>query len=93
MPYICSKDIFSLQKKEREMITAKLTSKGQITIPRKVREKLGISPGEEILFSESGDTFTIRKVMKESPFDKWVGYLNIKKGTTSDKIVNDLRGK
>jgi len=31
--------------------------------------------------------------MKESPFDKWVGYLNIKKGTTSDKIVNDLRGK
>ncbi len=50
------------------MITAKLTSKGQITIPRKVREKLGISPGEEILFSESGDTFTIRKVMKKSPF-------------------------
>ena len=75
------------------MITAKLTSKGQITIPRKVREKLGISPGEEILFSESGDTFAIRKVMKESPFDKWVGYLNIKKGTASDKIVNDLRGK
>jgi len=30
----------------------KVTSKGQVTIPKAVREKLGISPGTEIEFVE-----------------------------------------
>ena len=32
------------------MHKAKLTSKGQITIPGAVREKLGVKPGDKILF-------------------------------------------
>ncbi len=34
------------------MITAKVTSKGQITLPKKIREKLGVHPGEELGFEE-----------------------------------------
>lgn len=31
-------------------LAAKVTSKGQVTIPRAVRDKLGISEGDEIVF-------------------------------------------
>ena len=75
------------------MLTAKITTKGQITIPKAVREKLGLSPGENLLFTENDDVFIIKKVIKKSSFDKWVGYLKKSKETSSDNITDELRGK
>jgi antitoxin PrlF len=75
------------------MVTAKVTSKGQITIPKAIREKLGISPGERIGFIEKQGIFTIRKTLPKSPFDRWLGKLEHLKGARSDKIIEDLRGK
>lgn len=75
------------------MLTAKITTKGQITIPKAVREKLGLSPGEHILFAEKNEIFIIKKVIRKSPFDKWVGYLKKGKDATSDNIIEELRGK
>ena len=75
------------------MVTAKVTSKGQITIPKEVREKLGISPGEEIGFVERRGVFFIKKPLKHSPFEKWMGRLRDLKGSESDKITDELRGK
>ncbi len=75
------------------MITAKVTSKGQITIPKKVREKLGIIPGENIGFTEKEGVFYVKKTLKKSPFDKWVGTLKTHKGLKTDKIIKDLRGR
>lgn len=75
------------------MVTAKVTSKGQITIPKEVREKLGISPGEELGFVEKRGVFFIKKPVKKSPFEKWMGRLKSLKGSRSDKIIDDLRGK
>lgn len=41
--------------------TARLTSKGQITIPKKVRERLGLEEGEDIVFTVNDDgTATLR---------------------------------
>lgn len=74
------------------MLVSKLTSKGQITIPRKVREKLGISTGDKIQFKEKKGIFTIKKSVKESPFDKWVGYLK-GKGDNTDGIIEEIRGR
>lgn len=39
----------------------RITSKGQVTIPREVREKFGLLPHTEIEFRFEGDTVTIRK--------------------------------
>ena len=75
------------------MLTAKITTKGQITIPKAVREKLGLSTGEDLLFEEKDEVFIIKKVIRKSPFDKWVGYLKKEKGTTSDNVIEELRGK
>src|SRR5438105_1151121 len=38
--------------KENQMAEATLTSKGQITIPQSVREKLGLSSGDRVQFVE-----------------------------------------
>ena len=42
------------------MATATVTSKGQITIPKVVRERLGLDTGDQIEFVETGNgIFTI----------------------------------
>lgn len=74
------------------MIHAKVTSKGQITLPKKVREKLGVHPGENVGFEERNGIFYIKKTVKESPFDKWVGRLKQLEGKQSDNLVKELRG-
>ena len=74
------------------MIIAKVTSKGQVTIPKKVREKLGVHPGESLGFEEKGNLILIRKAVTQSPFDRWVGKLKHLKGQRSDDLVKDMRG-
>ncbi len=75
------------------MYTAKLTSKGQITIPKKVRDRMGISEGEAIYFVEIDGEFRIKKAVLQSPFDKWVGYLDNPTGETVDEFIEELRGR
>jgi len=74
------------------MITAKVTSKGQVTIPKKIREKLGVSPGEGVGFEEKNGVMLIKKAVTRSPFDKWVGKLKHLKGKRSDDLVKEARG-
>ena len=74
------------------MIVARITSKGQVTIPKKIREKLGVRPGEEVSFDEKEGVVFIRKAVTKSPFDKWVGKLRHLKGQRSDDLVRDIRG-
>jgi antitoxin PrlF len=74
------------------MITAKITSKGQITLPKKLRQKLGVEPGELVSFEEKEDRVFIKKAVRPSPFDRWAGSLN--EGTkTTDELLRDLRGE
>ena len=75
------------------MIIAKVTSKGQITIPKKVREKLGVHPGEDVGFEEKDGIVFIKKAVTKSPFDKWAGKLHRQKGKKTDDIIRDLRGE
>ena len=74
------------------MITAKVTSKGQVTIPKEVREKLGVRPGEAVGFEERDGVLVITKAVTKSPFDKWVGRLAHLKGKRSDDLVKEARG-
>jgi AbrB family looped-hinge helix DNA binding protein len=77
---------------EAAMIVAKVTSKGQITLPKKVRDKLGVRPGEDVGFEEKKGVIMIKKAVTKSPFDKWVGKLTKLKGQCSDDLVKELRG-
>ncbi len=37
------------------MVKARVTSKGQITVPKEVRDHLGIQPGDDLLFDIRGN--------------------------------------
>lgn len=74
------------------MIIARVTSKGQITLPKEVREKLGVCPGESVGFEEKGDRVFITKAVVRSPFDKWAGRLKHLRGKGSDEFVREARG-
>jgi len=39
----------------------RVTTKGQVTIPKEIRETLGIEPGDEIVFEETDAGYTIKK--------------------------------
>ena len=56
----------------------RVTTKGQVTIPKEIRDALGIEPGDEIAFEESDAGYTIRKQAPttadgDDPFDKYRG--------------------
>jgi AbrB family looped-hinge helix DNA binding protein len=40
----------------------KITSKGQVTIPKEIRERFGLLPGTEVEFIEEGGEVRVRKL-------------------------------
>jgi antitoxin PrlF len=52
---------------------AKITSKGQITVPREIRRALGVGPGDKLIFEEDGAAMRVRPVREKSAFAKYRG--------------------
>ncbi len=73
------------------MTTAKVTSKGRITTPKLVRDRLGLRPGDKIGFVEEAGAWRIRKEVPESPFEKHRGYLRHLEGRDPDELVEEMR--
>ena len=44
----------------------RLTSKGQVTIPREIRKQLGLLPNSELEFEVDGDSLRIRKARRST---------------------------
>lgn len=75
---------------------AKMTSKGQVTVPREIRRRLGVRTGDRLLFEEDGKGVRVTAVKKESPFEKYAGIGNpgIGKGRKNiQKWLRELRGE
>ena len=72
----------------------RVTTKGQVTIPQEVREKLGITPAVEIDFVEEKGRFYLVKRSGEPKrvrkFGKLRGVANVKMST--DEIMALTRG-
>jgi antitoxin PrlF len=70
---------------------AKITSKGQITVPKRVRQSLGVEPGDSIVFEDQGDKVVVRPVRNSSPFDKYRGIHRVGRGRSREEIVQNIR--
>jgi len=75
-----------------ETVRSKLTSKGQVTIPKEVRERMGLRAGDEIEWRTERSILQVRKVRRRSKLDKWVGYLKDLEGQDPDELVREMRG-
>ena len=56
----------------------RVTTKGQVTIPKEIRDALGIEAGDEVEFEETESGYTIRKrepttADGDDPFEKYRG--------------------
>ena len=60
---------------------ARITSQGQITVPKSIRDRLGLAPGDEIEFEPAGDTFVLRPRRRRSVLE-FAGIA----GATSDRL-------
>jgi AbrB family looped-hinge helix DNA binding protein len=52
---------------------AKVTSKGQVTVPVEIRKSLGVKPGDHIRFERQADGIRLVRDAEESVFEKWRG--------------------
>ena len=52
-----------------------LTSKGQVTIPQEIRERLGLLPGTQVVFDVVGNSVRIRRAEKQARGDALVAHM------------------
>ena len=69
----------------------KITSKGQITIPKEIRDTLGVSSGDKILFEKRNGDIIIKKAQKNDV----VSVLDQTQplGKKAKKILKGIRGE
>ncbi|MDY7037982.1 MAG: AbrB/MazE/SpoVT family DNA-binding domain-containing protein [Thermodesulfobacteriota bacterium] len=71
----------------------KVTSKGQVTIPKQIRSILSIRTGDEIIFEVNEKKVVLKKNPASAKnFKKYVGYLSHLNGKKPDTIIDELRG-
>jgi AbrB family looped-hinge helix DNA binding protein len=80
----------------------RVTSKGQVTIPKRLRQRTGIGPGTDVEFVEKNDELVLRKSQRcergvgrdeelEAYFDRVGGTLDL--GMSTDEYMEFLRGE
>jgi len=74
-----------------------VTVKGQVTIPKPIRDHLRLRPGDRVAFETDAEgRVTLRKAEAPSPdpdrFDRVVGCGTALKGVSTDEIMRLLRG-
>lgn len=79
----------------------RMTSKGQVTIPQEIREKLGLHPGTEVEFDIVDDTVRIRRADTQEERRRRIGaWIARARGSasrrpvlTTDEIMALTRGE
>jgi AbrB family looped-hinge helix DNA binding protein len=74
-------------------MAVRVTRKGQITIPREIRQRLGLEPGDEVEFVQDDHGVRVQKRRDTSPFGEYQGYLTELAGRDPDEVVESMRGR
>jgi antitoxin PrlF len=75
-------------------MTAIVSEKGQVTIPKPVRDKLGLRPGTKLEFVADNGKLIGQKQIEDDPFRKWRGKGTgvVKKMGGIDEYLRHVRG-
>ncbi|MFN0073343.1 MAG: AbrB/MazE/SpoVT family DNA-binding domain-containing protein [Chloroflexota bacterium] len=69
-----------------------VSEKGQITIPKALRDKLGIRPGTVLDFADEQGRLVARKHSEVDVIQKWRGRGKLPGGMDVDAYLNESRG-
>jgi AbrB family looped-hinge helix DNA binding protein len=78
-----------------QAVLAKVTSKGQVTIPVEVRKALGVKAGDRLRFEAQEGGFRVVRDAEENPFEKWrgIGLPGVEPGPNAVRdFMRELRG-
>ncbi len=67
-----------------------VSEKGQITIPKPLRVRLGLRKGQVLDVREERGRLVLMKQRLQDPFDRAYGILKL--GRTTDELMEELRG-
>ncbi len=68
-----------------------VSKKGQITVPKRLRDRLGISAGDQLELHEEGGRLVARKALANDPVASAYGILGTHEST--DECLRALRGR
>ena len=68
-----------------------VSEKGQVTIPKAIRDRLGIRPGEVLDFGEDHGRLIAVKTVARDPVDEVYGILKLNRPT--DELIAEMRGE
>ena len=71
-------------------MVSRLTVKGQVTIPKPLRESLGLAPGQKIEFEEREGTLVVRRRAQVAPLRELVGLVSDR--VDIDAYLDETRG-
>jgi AbrB family looped-hinge helix DNA binding protein len=46
------------------MVRARITAKGQVTVPKEIRDRLGVGPGDDLDFEFAGERLEVRPIRR-----------------------------
>ena len=68
----------------------KITEKGQVTIPKTIRDRFGLRPGMEVRFVEKNHRVLLEKAQGKDVWEKYRGFLKLRMRT--DDVIRLMRG-
>jgi len=83
---IFGRNSYSVGMKTRSVVS----EKGQVTIPKKIRDRLGIRPGGSVEFREEHGRLIVEKAASRDVVDELYGIVASKQST--DEFIAELRG-
>lgn len=67
-----------------------VSEKGQVTIPKPLRNRLGIRPGHILDFREERGRLVVTKAIPQDPVESVYGLLKL--GRSTDDVITSVRG-
>jgi AbrB family looped-hinge helix DNA binding protein len=75
------------------MQKTKITFKGQVTIPKKIRNALSIKEGDSVIFSVEGDHAVVRPIKKKALVDFYGSFPATKPYVGLEVVRKEVHGK
>lgn len=69
-----------------------VSEKGQITIPKSIRDSMGVGPGTILDVEEGEGGIILRKREETDPIRQWLGKGRLPTGADVDEYLDRIRG-